>query len=971
MFHGRELQPKSKISAKDYNEIRRRVMNMDESRMTAESHHTPNPVIVRIRNMTEDILPEFSIVGIKTPMYYKESKEDFNNQGTAYGVELEARPWDSDANDHEAQDFGVITRRLAPNSLGYAVIAGPSPVQITHYVKDYPYALPQHNNTETMRAMPFGPAKIIWIDTNDESDSGSSSDSSSEEKCDPKPRNAYIDIQNQQWWQFFELQEPLEACSSADAIACYHCGGQIGPCKIHRRIWLPRLGCEDDGNKLPLGTIVLAHWFEQENKWIAINWREDCPDFDEFTPDEQDLVKIGVPVRFEYNVDGDPCEGVGGGAGGAGAGNGAGTLQSGDPGYIGGGEDSDGNGGDEAINNGGVGGAFNNSCSLELVYNETRFYKNDCGLFCVYDTEEKRIPVFFPSYRSYIPVGCTINDQPGGSDDSDSSSELDYSDSDSCTCDGGRWIHMVYPEVQINCGKICFTGNTIVAPGCDISLTQDTRLTLYDNQFIFTEGSPCDSDSGSSSDSDVCPGCSTLTITRRKKDAHIVCDEWCEGKWTDVGEVKIPVVASDGGEITYVDNIHLTSGECGCLSMVIDYATTKIHCGAICSPTITPSQPIPVCLNGETKDVEVITGVTGTIDISGASKTVIQDVALDLSNLELVGTSESVVTGVSFDATKLSLAGGTAQTVISDVTYTAPTLASTSVSIPTVSGATLDASKLTLTGQDVNVLTGASITPVTGSLSYGADKTVLSDVTLDNTKLTVSVPLTLVTGGSVSGSLTISIPMVKKTVVTDVSVDGCEITGTKEDVYCLNPSSPTAGQQTLDINVSVTGLTFTPTTSTATYSGTVRGGRGYMTKTTTTVSQANGVNITGGVLTVSDTTILAATGISAQSGAVNLTAGTAVSAVGSVSLTNGSVSKSTASITIPTGVASSQTPLSTTTATVISATGLSGQGGITKTTTTVTDAGSAAFTATTTKQTLSFVNGVLCEEDSSSGSNNV
>ena len=137
MFHGRELQPKGKISAKDYNEIRKKVMNMDESRMTAESHHTPNPVIVRVRNMTERILPEFSVVGIKTPMYKKDTKEDFNNQGTGYGVELEARPWDSDANNHEAQDFGILTRRLAPNSIGYAIIAGPSPVQITHYDPAY------------------------------------------------------------------------------------------------------------------------------------------------------------------------------------------------------------------------------------------------------------------------------------------------------------------------------------------------------------------------------------------------------------------------------------------------------------------------------------------------------------------------------------------------------------------------------------------------------------------------------------------------------------------------------------------------------------------------------------------------------------------------------------------------------------------------------------------------------------------
>lgn len=910
MFHGKEVQPKGKLSAKDYNEIRKKVMNMNQDRITPQSHHTPNPVIVRVRNMTENILPEFSIVGIKTPMYYKDTKEKFNNQGTAYGVELEARPWDSDANDHEAQDFGVITRRLAPNSLGYAVIAGPSPVQVTHYAPDYPYALPQHNNTASMRAMPFGPAKIIWIDTGDESDSSSGAESS--ESCDPKPRNAYIDIQNQQWWQFYELQEPLEACGSADAIACYHCGGQIGPCEIHRRIWLPRLGCEDDGVKLPAGTIVLAHWFEQENKWIAIEWKQTCPDFEEFEPDEADLIHIDTPVEFEYIVGQDPCV---------------------------------------------------DGCQTNLIFNRKTLYHNDCGALCEYDTAAVRIPFNPPTFPGYVPVSCIVDNVYG------SDSSLSDDSSDSCPCDGRRYIHIEYPEMQIGCGSLCFTGNTLLSAGCDISLTQEEPLTQYDHVFSYTPGSPC-SDS-SDSGSDECAGCGTLTITKRKRDVKIVCDNWCESEWQDQESMSIPVPVCDGGEITYVDNIHLTAGaECGCLSMVIDYATSKVNCGAVCPPTITPSEPIPVCLNGETKDVEVITGVTGTIDISGASKTVIQDVALDLSDLELVGTSESVVTGISFDAKKLTLSGGTAQTVLSDVTYTAPTLSTTSASVPNVTGATLDESKLSLTGSNQTFLTGASITPVEGKLTYGNSKTVLTDVSLNASKLAVSVPLTLVTGGTVSGTLTISIPMKKKEVVTSVAVEGCNVVGTKEDVWALNPSTePQSDTGNLDISVSVSGLTFTPSTTSASYPAKVTLNTGFLSKTTTTVTQPNGVTITGGVLTVSDSTILVATGISATSGAVSVTYSSPITALTSAVLTNGGITPTTATVTIPTAISASTSPISTTMATVISATGLSGQGGITKTTTTVCDAGSATFTATTTKQTLSFVNGVLCEEDSSSGSN--
>lgn len=909
MFHGKQLQPKGKISAKDYNEIRKKVMNMDESRMTAESHHTPNPVIVRVRNVTENILPEFSVVGIKTPMYKKDNKTDFNNQGTGYGVELEARPWDSDANNHEAQDFGILTRRLAPDSIGYAIIAGPSPVQITHYDPAYPYALPQHNTTASMRAMPFGPAKIIWVDT-DDSDSGSGSSA----ECDPTPRNAYVDIQNQQWWQFFELQEDLPACGSADAIACYHCGGQIGPCEIHRTIWLPRLGCETDDIKVPAGTIVLAHWFEQENKWIAIEWQNNCPDFDEFEPSDSDLINIDTPVEFEYIVGQNPCV---------------------------------------------------DGCDVNLVFVRKTLYHNNCGALCEYDTGSVRIPFNPPTFPGWVPVGCVVDNTWRG-DGSDSSLSDDWSDS--CSCTSRRFVHIQYPEIQIGCGAVCFTGNTMLSPGCDISLTQDEGLAQYDNQFSYSVGSPC----ADGSDSDDCANCGVLTITPRTRYVRIVCDNWCEGEWTDGEPINIPVVACDGGTITYVDNVHLdASDECGCLELVIDYATSDVHCGAICSPTVIQSNPIKVCLGGETESVDVVTGVTGTIDISGAQKTVIQDVALDLSNLELVGTSESVVTGVSFDATKLTLTGSQSGTFLTDVTLTNPTLSTSTTSVPTISGATLDASKLTLTGGYVIVLTGASITPVAGSLSYGTNKTVLTDVSLNASKLTVSVPLTQITGGTVSGNISISIPLKKKTVVTNVSVEGCNVIGTKEDVWCLEPddsSSSSGAESTLNINVSVDGLTWTPTTSQTTATGSVTLSQGYLSKTTDTITQPNGVNITGGVLTTSDATIPVATGIQADAGAVALTAGTPVSALSSATLNGGSIQKTTSSVTFPTGVTATASPISTTTATVISATGLSGQGGITKTTTTVCDAGSASFTATTTKKTLTYRNGLLCG-GSDSGSN--
>lgn len=926
MFHGRELQPRGKVSAKDYNEIRRRSMNQDETKRTPQSHHTPNPVIVRVRNMTDDTLPEFSVVGLKTPMYKKDSKEDFNNQGTAYGVELEARPWDSDANDHEQQDFGIITRKLAPDSLGYAVIAGPSPVQITHYDPAYPYALPQHNTTGSMRAMPFGPAKIIWIDTGEDSSSGSGSESGSSSgsssdssaACDPTPRNAYIDIQNQQWWQFFELQEDLPACGSADAIACYHCGGQIGPCEIHRTIWLPKLGCETDDIKVPAGTIVLAHWFEQENKWIAIDWQNSCPDFDDFEPSDSDLINIDTPVEFEYIVGEDPCV---------------------------------------------------DGCDINLIFNRKTLYHNNCGALCEYDTGSVRIPFNPPTFPSWIPVTCVVDNNYGGSESSSSYGD-DSSSSDSCPCDSRRYVHIVYPEIQIGCGALCWTGNTIVAPGCDISLTQDTRLTLYDNQFSVSEGSPCDSSSDSGSDSDACYHCSTLTITRRKKDVRIVCDEWCESEETPDEEVTIPVVACDGGSITYVDNVHLDAGdECGCLSLVIDYATAELHCGAVCSPTITQSEPLEVCLGGDTTDVEVVTGVTGTISVEGNSKTVISDVALDLSNLTLTGDNTTVVTGVSFDATKLALSGSSQTTIVTGVSYSSPTLSTSTASVPNVTGVSLNTSKLTLTGSNQTIVTGASLTPVTGKIDWDYDKTPLASVSLDSSKMSVSVPLTLVTGGFVSGTLRISIPMVKKTVVTDISVNHCVITGTTEDVWCLNPTNASSGASSLDIDVSVSGLTFTPTTTTADHAGTVSLASGYLSTSTVTVKQPKeDLLITGGVLTVSDTTVAIPTGINAQSGAVSLQTGTAITALTSASLSGGGVTPTTDTVTIPTSITASQTPILTTTATILAPTGLSGTGGITKTTTTVCDAGSATFTATTTKRTLSFNHGVLCGGDDSSSS---
>lgn len=539
---------------------------------------------------------------------------------------------------YDGKKLGITRKEIGPGGEAYSTVMGPTYVKIEFQDEaslDYPYVIPVPGKKDYVRAAPYGNARLLWH--------GDIDPSVFTEDCNSIIQNGYVNIGDDCWWQFFKLEQPLQTCGYAQAFIVDHCGNQIGTCKIRRTIWLSDINCASQ--PLPVGTVVLCLWFTWLNKWVAINWTEECPDFEEFTPPPSTIVKTTIPARFEVSAPEDPCNpdiaengsnpGENGGVG-SNANTRGGEAQtrgiSGSDANNGGGGNGAGNGGDDS------------SCTIYLVYTETKYYKDNCGLFCLYDTEEKRIPLTLPTYTSYIPVYCTINETQGGSDsssasdESDSESSSDGSDSDSCACDSGRWIHIVYPEVQINCGKICFTGNTIEAPGCDISLTQDDPITQYDNIFTYSESSDiCDDDTDNS---DACHSCSTLTITQRTRTAKIACDEWCISEWTEGDSVTIPVVACEGGEFTYIDNISFfPSNECGCIEYVITYAPVSLHCGAVCPDSLVQSEPIKICMNGITDSIEVVTDVKLKKE-NGSTKISILKKVLNFNHGVLCSTSD-------------------------------------------------------------------------------------------------------------------------------------------------------------------------------------------------------------------------------------------------------------------------------------------------------------------------------------------
>lgn len=146
----------------------------------------------------------------------------------------------------------------------------------------------------------------------------------------------------------------------------------------------------------------------------------------------------------------------------------------------------------------------------------------------------------------------------------------------------------------------------------------------------------------------------------------------------------------------------------------------------------------------------------------------------------------------------------------------------------------------------------------------------VSDVSISNLSLSLNTsPVTVLTGGSVTLSggtasgtylrptgidwtgvtFSVTIPTVSKTVVTSVSVSGCNVTGNTETILAIDPNgsatvtmsgTPTVTTESAAITFQLSGLsaTFTPSTTTIQnpVSGMISGGALMVTKTQNTVA---------------------------------------------------------------------------------------------------------------------------------------
>ena len=808
-------------------------------------------------------------------------------------------------------NLGITRVDVGQSFGGEAIIMGPSyskiiyPESPNENADPYQYIIPIPGDPTKLMAAPYGNGRILWSRKPDPPT----------DSCEPFETDGYVNLGDACWWQFFKLEEDLHVCSSAPAVICDECGTPIpGPeqtedgCVYRRTVWLAKLNCDEAS--IPKDKVVIAFWFTCFKKWICINWENPCPDFDEFTPEEDNIVRTYKPIGFtevEPEAESDPCDG---------------------------------------------------GCGLLMNFEVNKYYNDDCNdNFCYIETETMQVPVPLPDYTGFVPVNCYVTD-----------SGTDFTGED-CECTGGRVIQIEYPEIHIVCGKICETGRTAFSQSCDISLTQDTTLTQYGPPVIrriepsetgdcvcsplklipktrqakiacdewcvtdWTEATDqaidlpifgeddettfpildcptieIESRTGIDGNGDPTCLCTYATLTFPKKTVDLCGAQVCINDETanDECTVEIPVPPENGGQITYVDNVLLEAADCGSFQYRIQYGRMNIRCGAFCEPETSTflSSPNTIRLWDELiltggEDQTVLTGIaSGTIPVTlgGFQSTTIElngsaanaTIALDNpvnQTVNLTGELTGATVNLTGDTSQnVSVSGTCAGTVsltnedqvinVDGACSGSVTLSGTESRTVVVTGTCQGGGRLSTTETeevDVNVLGTCSgnvtltdsqnqtvnltgeLTGATVNLTGGSQQTFLTDVSASISNLPITINLEQITGGTISGNITINIPIAKKTVVTAVSVDNCNVVGTTEDIWVLAPASAPAGNAgDLAITANASGLTFTPTTASQTVNATATGPISVQTSTGTVSVPTSGV-ISGGSISASGT----------------------------------------------------------------------------------------------------------------------
>lgn len=221
-----------------------------------------NPLMLRVKNMTEVQLPMFSVLMVTEPWIT-------DNAAFPQLLRTQQNELLGHIPDGSCHEKVAITSYVAPpGNVVPCVVSGPTPVQIKFPDKDsldYPFARPIDGDYTQLIASPYGKIAIIWHEEPEVEQEG----------CDERTLWSWVNMGEKQEWMWFVLQEDLDECGSALALPSDECGAIIGECPIQVEVYGPKsihlCGCETtSGKSWRAGDVVPAMWYEYLCRWITI-----------------------------------------------------------------------------------------------------------------------------------------------------------------------------------------------------------------------------------------------------------------------------------------------------------------------------------------------------------------------------------------------------------------------------------------------------------------------------------------------------------------------------------------------------------------------------------------------------------------------------------------------------------------------------------------------------------------------------
>lgn len=112
--------------------------------------------IFLVKNVAGAHLPRFAVVEVGQPIISPSANEvEFKNQPT-FAATLPAKLTEG--------RFGILLEPIADQTIGRAVVAGVTVARVAIHGVLYDWAEPIPGNAETLRSVPHGPARILWIE---------------------------------------------------------------------------------------------------------------------------------------------------------------------------------------------------------------------------------------------------------------------------------------------------------------------------------------------------------------------------------------------------------------------------------------------------------------------------------------------------------------------------------------------------------------------------------------------------------------------------------------------------------------------------------------------------------------------------------------------------------------------------------------------------------------------------------------